>query len=166
MHPKVKYVFNYKNKTYPAYIRQGNACSFIVPYAKEFCRGKGLDIGGYFDWTFPGARPVNILNQDGYDAYNLPKGRYDYIFSSHTLEHLPDYVKALHYWKRHLKPGGVMFLYLPHPDMDYWLPQNNPKHLHSFSPELMRKLFCDIGMKDVLCSERDLYWSFAIVGKV
>jgi SAM-dependent methyltransferase len=159
-------LFEYKGKVYPHYIRKGNACSFIIPYAKEFCKGTGLDVGGFLDWTFPGARAVNITLADGYDAYNLPAGEYDYIFSSHTLEHLPDYVKALDYWKAHIKPGGVLFLYLPHPDMEYWLPQNNRKHLHAFRPAEMVKLLSDLGFKHVFSSERDLYWAFSVVAFV
>jgi SAM-dependent methyltransferase len=161
-----KRIFEYKGNIYPSYIKKGNACSFIIPYAKEFCTGKGLDIGGFLDWTFPGARAVNVTLKDGFDAYNLPKGKYDYIFSSHTLEHLPNYVKAIEYWKSFLKKDGVLFLYLPHPDMEYWLPQNNRKHFHLFDPKDIEKLFYDLGFKHVLVSERDLYWGFAAVGFV
>ena len=162
--PDEKKIFSYKNNLYPEYIKHGNACSFIVPYAKHFCQGTGLDIGGFLDWTFPGAKAINITNNDGYDAYNLPDDKYDYIFSSHTLEHLGDYVKALRYWKSHLNDNGVLFLHLPHPDMEYWLPQNNAKHLHSFEPKKINKLLTDIGFKNVINSERDLYWAFSIVG--
>jgi len=161
---KNELVFEYNGSVYPTYLKSGNAAGFVIPFAKHFCKGKGLDIGGFFDWTFPGAFPVNILIDDEWDAYHLPDEKYDYIFSSHTLEHLPDYVKAIEYWKEHLKPGGVLFLYLPHPDMDYWLPQNNRKHLHIFYPDTIYKLLKDLGFKDVLYSERDLYWSFTVVG--
>lgn len=157
-------VFKYRNVTYPSYIKAGNAASYVIPFAQHFCKGKGLDIGGFFDWIFPGAKPINIVMEDEWDAYNLPKGKYDYIFSSHTLEHLPDYVGALEYWKKHLKKGGVLFLYLPHPDMEYWLPQNNRKHLHSFYPKDLKEVLISLGFKHVLHSERDLYWSFSVVG--
>lgn len=159
-----KLVFEYKAKLYPSYIKTGNAASYIIPFAKEFCKGEGLDIGGFFDWTFPGAKPINILIKDEWDAYNLPDKKYNYIFSSHTLEHLPDYVKAIEYWKEHLKSNGVLFLYLPHPDMEYWLPQNDRKHLHSFYPKDIDRLLKDLGFTNVLSSERDLYWSYTVVG--
>jgi SAM-dependent methyltransferase len=158
-----KYTFTYKKVVYPNYIKNGNACSFVVPFAQCFCKGKGLDIGGYLDWTFPGAQAINIVNKDKWDAYHLPDRKYDYIFSSHTLEHLENYVNALEYWKDHIKKGGVLFLYLPHPDMSYWLPQNNKKHLHTFNPEQMKILLEDLKFKSILYSERDLYWSFSVV---
>ena len=159
---------NYKNNIYPEYVRSEHAAKFILPFAEKFCKGNGLDVGGLLTCHFPGAKIINILNNDGYDAYNLPAPspctQYDYIFSSHTLEHLENYVKALEYWTTLLSPTGVLFLYLPHPDMEYWLPQNNRKHLHSFNPLNMIKLLKDLGFKNVINSERDLYWSFAVVG--
>jgi SAM-dependent methyltransferase len=157
-------VYRYKGNLYPEYLKSGNANAFIEPFANYFCKGEGLDIGGFFKCTFPGARPINILNGDEFDAYHLPDEKYDYIFSSHTLEHLHDCVDALKCWKGHLKENGVLFLYLPHPDMEYWLPQNNRKHLHLFHPEDIHKLLKDLGFKHILRSERDLYWSFAVVG--
>lgn len=159
-----KKFFYYKNKLYPEYIKHGNANAYIEPFAKKFCKGKGLDIGGFFDWTFPGAKPINITNDDQWDAYKLPNKKYDYIFSSHTLEHLRNPVKALEYWKKHLKEEGVLFLYLPHPDMEYWLPQNDRRHLHVFYPKDIQKLLEDLSFKYVIHSKRDLYWSFAVVG--
>ena len=159
-----RHTFLYKGDLYPNYIKAGNAAGYIVPFAREFCKGHGLDIGGFFDWIFPGAIPINITINDEWNAYNLPDEKYDYIFSSHTLEHLPDYVEALVYWKEHLKGDGVLFLYLPHPDMEYWRPQNNHKHLHMFHPADIRDLLVDLGFDEVLYSERDLYWSFSVVG--
>ena len=157
-------VYYYKGILYPKYLKCGNANAFIKPFAEHFCKGEGLDIGGFFKCTFPGARTINSLNNDRFDAYHLPDGKYDYIFSSHTLEHLHDCIGALEYWKEHLKENGVLFLYLPHPDMEYWLPQNNRKHLHLFYPEDIHKLLEDLSFKYIIHSERDLYWSFAVVG--
>lgn len=159
-------VFKYRGNLYPSYLKYGNACSFVIPFAQYFCKGKGLDIGGFMDWSFPGAKAINITNNDGFDAYNLPNEKFDYIFSSHTLEHLPNYVGAIEYWKAHIKKGGVLFLYLPHPDMEYWRPQNNKKHFHVFYPEDMKKVLCDLGFKNVLVSQRDLYWAFTLVAFV
>lgn len=95
---------------------------------------------------------------------NLPDGKWDFIFSSHCLEHLTNPVAALEHWKSKLCAGGVLFLYLPHPDMTYWLPQWNRKHLHSWRPEDMETMLRDLGFVDVIRSERDLAWSFAVVG--
>lgn len=157
-------IFQYKNKIYPEILKNGNAQKYIANTAEYFCKGNGLDIGGTEEWNFNNAKIINIENNDGFDAYNLPDEKYDYIFSSHTLEHIPDYIKALKIWKEHLKSNGVLFLYLPHPEMEYWNPQNNRKHLHIFHKEDICKILKDIGFRYILSSERDLFYSFAVVG--
>jgi SAM-dependent methyltransferase len=154
-------IFEYKGGKYPDYIRRGNACRFITAAAIEFCQGKGLDVGAG-KWPLPGATAVDLSS--GGDAMDLPAGRWNYVFSSHCLEHLPNPVAALEHWHSRLLPGGVLFLYLPHPDMEYWLPQNNRKHLHAWRPAEMARLLADLGLVNVIHSERDLAWGFAAVG--
>ena len=96
----------------------------------------------------------------------LPEGEWDYVFSSHCLEHLPNYVEALLHWKSRIRPGGTLFLYLPHPDMKYWRPENCRKHLHLFRPGDIADCLRSLGFVNVIHSERDLAWSFAVVGFV
>jgi SAM-dependent methyltransferase len=43
-------------------------------------------------------------------------GSYDFVLSSHTLEHCANPLKALGEWTRVLKAGGVLALVLPHRD--------------------------------------------------
>ncbi len=163
---KAQESFEYNGKLYPDYIRRGDAVKHIVPIAEQFCKGEGLDIGGTNDWHFPGARPVNIIEEDEWSAFNLPPSEngYDYIFSSHCLEHIEKADKALKVWYDALKVGGQLFLYLPHREMEYWLPENCEKHIHSFTPMSIVRELTFLGFEDVFWSERDLYWSFAVTG--
>jgi SAM-dependent methyltransferase len=154
-------IFSYRDKLYPSYIKHGNACRFIAATAKEFCHGEGLDVGAG-KWPLPGAIPIDV--KDGGDAMNLPEGQYDYIFSSHCAEHLVNPIAALEHWRTRLRPHGVLFLYLPHPDMEYWRPQHCRKHLHSWTPEAMAQIVSDLGFVNVIHGERDLAWGFAVVG--
>jgi SAM-dependent methyltransferase len=154
-------IFEYGGSLYPEYLKHGNACQFITPIAQQFCHGVGLDVGAG-KWPLPGAQPVEW--KDGGDAMHLPAGRFDYIFSSHCLEHLQDPIAALEHWRSRLKEGAPLVLYLPHPDMAYWLPQNCRKHLHSWSPAAMARIVRDLGFSRVIHSERDLAWSFVVVG--
>jgi len=156
-------LFEYKGDLYPTYLRDGNAIQFIAPIASKFCRGSGLDVG-CGKWPFPGAVPVEL--KDGGDAYALPDGVFDYVLSSHCLEHLSDPVAALEHWKTRLRPGGVLVLYLPHPDQKYWRPANCRKHRHIFWPKDTADMLRDLGFIDVIHSERDLAWSFAMIGFV
>jgi len=154
-------LFEYRGARYPDYLRRGNAMQFVEPIAKQFCRGIGLDVG-CGKWPLPGARPID--RERGDDVMALPQGIWDYVFSSHALEHLPDPVAAIEHWKTRLRPGGVLFLYLPSHEMTYWRPENCRKHLHLFHPADVADMLRAIGFVDVLHSERDLAWSFAVVG--
>lgn len=154
-------IYEYRGAIYPQYLREGNACQYIAPVALKFCQGKGLDIGAN-QWPLSGATPIELL--DGGDAMNLPDSEFDYIFSSHCLEHLVNPIQALEHWKTRIKAGGVLFLYLPHPAMTYWLPEHCRKHLHSWTPERMAQIVTDLGFVNVLHSERDMAWGFSVVG--
>lgn len=155
--------FEYQRTLYPTYIKHGHAADHIIPIAKHFCKGKGLDIGGTMDCHFPGAKIINKEFPNEFHALNLPAKKYDYIFSSHTLEHIPVFIEALLYWRNHLKLGGVLFLYLPHPDMLYWRPENCKKHLHSFTPWTISTALKGLSFSNIITSERDLFWSFAVI---
>jgi SAM-dependent methyltransferase len=154
-------LFEYDGVKYPDYIRNGNAMQFIAPTALQFCKGRGLDIGAG-KWPLPGARPID--KGEGFDALGLPGSEYDYIFSSHCLEHLTNPVAALEHWKTRLRLGGVLFLYLPAPEMKYWQPTRNRRHLHTWTPAQMAEMLRDLGFVDVIHGERDLAWSFACIG--
>jgi hypothetical protein len=157
-------LFDYCGITYPSYICHGNAAKYIFPFAEQFCSGNGLDIGGTIKCHFPGSKIINIISHDGYDALHLPPGPYDYIFSSHCLEHIPNWKHALYLWHDYLIPdSGILFLYLPHPDMLYWHPDNCSRHLHVFTPLTIVAHLKKIGFKHVINSERDLYWSFSVI---
>lgn len=173
----------FKHLIYPGYQATGNAARFIMPFAMEFCKGKGYDIGyGKLGWKLPGAIGVDINDKrDGifhaltlpdinpYDSFSHAKEETaDYIFSSHLLEHLPNWVDALNYWIPILKDGGVLFLYLPHYNQHYWRPWNNRKHIHILTHEILNDFFVDYcddhNLKgEIYYSEKDLNDSFAFV---
>lgn len=157
----MKHLFDYKGNSYPRYLKEGNAMQHIMHTALKFCEGDGIDVG-CGQWPLPGAVPWDLI--DGSNAMEIPEINLDFIFSSHLLEHLENPVKTVEYWKTRLRPGGVLFLYLPHPDMVYWRPEYCRKHLHSLSPERVGAMLDALGYVDIIRSERDLAWSFAVVG--
>ena len=113
----------YKEKDYPYLQQDGFAAQYTFPFAQKFCAGTGYDIGCMKkEWAFPGSIPIDSDFDDPWDAYSLPKGDVDYIFSSHCLEHLIHWVNALDYWTNQLKHGGVLYLYLPDYSQEYWRP--------------------------------------------
>ena len=151
----------FNNELYPKYTATGNATKYITPFALEVCKGKGYDIG-CGDWCLPNAIPIDLKLPDGYHANNLPEDKVDYIYSSHCLEHLNDWVSVLDYWSSKLVVGGVMFLYLPHFSQEYWRSTNNRKHISNLRVEDLIDYFVSRQYINVFFSERDLYYSFAI----
>jgi len=88
----------------------------------KYVRGPNiLDIGfrggegGLVVPVFDGAIGVDI-GYPGYDGRTLPfpDNSQDMVFSSHCLEHIPAYVKALQEWHRVLKIGGHAIIAVPH----------------------------------------------------
>lgn len=154
-------IYTYEGSFYPEYLKHGNVMQFVAPVAAHFCTGRGLDVG-CSRWPLPGAQGVDLAT--GGDAMELPGELWDYIFSSHCLEHLVNPVAAIEHWRSKLREGGVLFLYLPHPDMIYWRPENCRKHLHLFQPEYVASMLGKLGFGPVLHSERDMAWSFTVVG--
>ena len=156
----------FNGKEYPEFQTNGNAARFIMPFAKEVCKGKGLDIGcGKEDWALPGSIPIDIEFADKWDATHLPDYKHDYIFSSHCLEHLTDWVKVLDYWATRIKRNGVLFLYLPDYSQEYWRPWNNTKHVNILKPEYLRDYLAHHDWKNINVSGVDLYNSLAVYAR-
>ena len=152
----------YNNKMYPDFQATGNAARFIKPFAYELCKGRGVDVG-CGEWPLDGAIPVDLERDDPWHALYLPKNL-DYIFSSHCLEHVDDWVEVLNYWTEQLNVGGTLFLYLPHYSQEYWRPWNNRKHRHVLTAEILLDYMKDRGYEQLLSTGPDLNNSFAIVG--
>jgi hypothetical protein len=158
----------FKGHNYPKFQSEGNAAQFAIPYAKHFCKGKGVDVGcNRPEWSFPGSILIDPAINSQYDAMNFSPESYDldYIFSSHCLEHLQNWVSVLDYWTYKLKSGGVLFLYLPDYSQEYWRPWNNKKHLNIFTPDIISDYMNDNGYKNIFKSNIDLNNAFMVVGE-
>lgn len=150
---------------YPRFQATGFAAKFAFPFAKEVCSGVGYDIGcNSVTWALDGSIPIDLTIDDEWDAYNLPH-KVNYIFSSHCLEHLDDWVSAIEYWTNMLMDEGVLFLYLPDYSQEYWRPWNNHKHKHILKPNEIKDLLVDLGYTNVYVSGVDLNKSFIIMGE-
>jgi len=156
----------YKGRIYPKFQAEGHAAKFIIPFAQQVCKGDGYDIGCMKkEWSFPGSYPIDMNFDDGYHALSLPTKKTDYIFSSHCLEHIDNWVDAMDYWYETLRVGGILFLYLPDYSQTYWRPWNNRKHKNMFSPQIIEDYMTDKGYKNIFKSGIDLNNSFAVFGE-
>jgi SAM-dependent methyltransferase len=65
-------------------------------------------------YTFsPRKAPGRNIFRDASDLSSIADNTYDFILSSHNLEHFANPVKALEEWKRITHPGGALILVLP-----------------------------------------------------
>jgi SAM-dependent methyltransferase len=107
--------------------------------------GEGIDIGGKPDplgqyvSIFPCLIRVHTWDLEQGDAQfmqGVPDGRFDFVHSSHTLEHMQDARVALANWARIVKPGGFLILIVPDEDLyehGHWPSRYNPDHRWSFT---------------------------------
>lgn len=108
------------------------------------------------------------------DASDLSRvvvsGQADWVYSSHTLEHIEDYRAALKEWWRILRDGGYLILYLPHKNLYPNIGQTgaNPDHKHDFLPTDIIEAMKGIGGWDLVVNEdrnQDNEYSFLQVYK-
>lgn len=156
----------FEGEHYPLFQTEGFASQYAFPFALKVCQGVGFDIGCMkSEWALPGAIPIDKVIPDEWDAMNLPPFMVDFIFSSHCLEHIPDWVRVLDYWTSRIKPDGVLFLYLPHYSQRYWRPWNNVKHVNILTPQVIKDYMEANGYYHVFASGVDLYNSFMVMGQ-
>jgi len=51
---------------------------------------------------------------EGSDLKDIPTDHYEFLLSSHNLEHLANPIKGLKEWQRVVRPGGHLVIVLPH----------------------------------------------------
>jgi ADP-heptose:LPS heptosyltransferase/predicted SAM-dependent methyltransferase len=159
---------------------QGNESKKIVWEVARYLRGRGLDVGAGDFKILPHAISVDNMNhaQFGFnvrpdvwseadDLSMFASCSMDFVYSSHTLEHIHDTAKALAEWWRVVKQGGYLVLYLPHKDFypNIGQPGANPDHKHDFLPEDVISKMPQKGWDLIVCQERnnDSEYSFLLV---
>lgn len=129
---------------------QCNESKKIVWEVARYLRGRGLDLGAGDFKVLPHAISVDNMHHHAFGFTHKPdvlcnvekldvfaSCSMDFVYSSHTLEHIVDYKGALREWWRIVKQGGYLILYLPH---KLFYPNigcegSNPDHKHDFMPE-------------------------------
>jgi ubiquinone/menaquinone biosynthesis C-methylase UbiE len=107
--------------------------------------GSGLDIGagsdsvGLFVNQFRLIHNVQAWDVEQGDAQylrGLEDNSFDFVHSSHCLEHMVEVGVALYNWLRVLKPGGHLIVTVPDEDLyeqGIWPSKFNPDHKHTFT---------------------------------
>ncbi len=82
-------------------------------FFEKFCTGQGLDVGYGGDLVVPNARGWDVENGDAHELSGLADASFDFVYSSHLLEHVRYPARAVRTWWRVLRPGGHLILYVP-----------------------------------------------------
>ncbi|MCE0483872.1 MAG: class I SAM-dependent methyltransferase [Methylacidiphilales bacterium] len=90
---------------------------FWGPVEKEATRGKGIDIGCGPDPVTPDARRFDKEDGDANRASEYVKEQFDFVYSSHCLEHMHDPKAAIQDWWKLVKTGGYLFVLVPDEDL-------------------------------------------------
>ena len=114
-------------------------------YATRWLVGDGIDIGsgpdplGNLQWMFPlmrSVRPWDLPDGDAMLMQGVPDASYNFVHSSHCLEHLVDPTIALTNWIRICRPGGHIIVTIPDEDLyeqNVWPSTFNTDHKWSFT---------------------------------
>jgi SAM-dependent methyltransferase len=114
-------------------------------FTTKYFVGSGLDIGGKPDplalyaELFPRMGSVRTWDWEDGDAQDLASerdGAYDFVHSSHCLEHLVDPRVGLGNWFRVVKPGGHLVVVVPDEDLyeqGVFPSTFNKDHKHTFT---------------------------------
>lgn len=95
-------------------------------FVRKYLRGKGVDIGGkpdpliLYKELFPLIESVKTWDLEDGDAQlmaGVADDSFDFVFSSHCLEHMRDPLEALQSWMRIVKPGGYIVFAIPEEDL-------------------------------------------------
>ena len=114
-------------------------------FAGRYFRGDGIDVGGGQDSLalcqefFPLARHIFVYDMEHGDAQlmeNVDDETFDFLYSSHCLEHMRDAEIALRNWIRVIRPGGHLVVQAPDEDLyeqGRWPSPFNGDHKLSFT---------------------------------
>jgi len=105
-------------------------------FFEKYCKGKGLDIGCGKDLLTLSCEGWDREQGDAQYLKGVKNSSFDFVYSSHLLEHLENPGMVLKRWYEVLKSKGYFILAVPHRDLyekRTKLPSKwNPAHKHFF----------------------------------
>lgn len=125
--------------------RKANRRRAADPFFSRIFRGRGIDIGAGSDnldrdRLFTAIESCEDFDRQHGDAQEIQHvrtaGAYDFVYSSHCLEHMHDPVAALKAWFELVRPGGYLVVVVPDEDLyeqGGWPSRFNGDHKWTFT---------------------------------
>lgn len=116
-----------------------------IRFATRYFVGSGIDIGAGSDslakhaFMFPNITAVrswDVADGDAQLMSTIADNQYDFVHSSHCLEHLHNPLDGIKNWVRICKPGGHLIITIPDEDLyegGVWPSTHNPDHKTSWT---------------------------------
>ena len=128
-------------------------------YGKIIC-GKGIDVGCGHDRIHPEAIGWDYLLDPNQRAEGpFPFGEeFDYVYSSHCLEHLEMPTSALHTWWKMVKEGGHMVVIVPDQglyEQNLWPSHYNWDHKSYWNLPQLVNLVKDLPQAEIIHASRN-----------
>jgi SAM-dependent methyltransferase len=79
--------------------------------------GRGIDIGCGPDPVMPDCRRFDLEDGDANEVSIYVQEQFDYVYSSHCLEHMHKPAMTILDWWKLVKPGGYLFILVPDEDL-------------------------------------------------
>src|ERR1700722_11167569 len=103
---------------------------------RSILRGKGIDIGCGPDPVTPEVCKFDVENGDADQITNYVHEVFDFVFSSHCLEHMRNPREVILEWWKLVRPGGHLFFIVPDEDLyeqGIFPSRFNPDHKATFT---------------------------------
>lgn len=84
---------------------------------KSVLAGRGIDIGCGPDPVLPDCRRFDMADGDANQVSRFVQDQFDFVYSSHCLEHMHNPRVTLLDWWKLVKPGGHLFVLVPDEDL-------------------------------------------------
>lgn len=104
----------------------------------RFFKGIGIDIGAGNDpliWPNCAVTTFDLMDGNGQLLAGIQDESFDFVYSSHCLEHMVDPKEAVGNWLRVCKTGGYLVIAVPHEiyyEKNCWPSMFNSDHKWSF----------------------------------
>jgi SAM-dependent methyltransferase len=105
-------------------------------FERSILSGSGIDIGCGPDPVSPTARAFDVADGDANRITQYVHEQFDYVYSSHCLEHMHDPRAALLEWWQLVRPGGHLVFIVPDEDLyeqGVFPSRFNPDHKATFT---------------------------------
>jgi len=150
-------------------------CSKAIPrrlhdsnFVRKYFVGRGIDIGGkpdpleLYKELFCGCTDIktwDLEDGDAQDMQGVADSTFDFVFSSHCLEHIREPANALKNWIRITKPGGHLVITVPDEDMyeqNRFPSTHNKTHLWTFTIHKRQSWSSrSLNLSDILAGEAE-----------